>query len=149
MADDTAPPRIRWQPEPGLFAGFSGYAGTLEPALFRIYEPDAPDGEHALCSMLPGMTGKASYGTEAEVKARAEQWLTEFADSLGAVFPGITLWGVRFDEQGGRHGDVQRYSDEADARQAKLQVESLNPDRQGTVMTRQAWSGPWKEADGG
>lgn len=146
MADDTAPPRIRWQPEPGLFAGFSGYAGTLEPALFRIYEPDAPDGEHALCSMLPGMTGKASYGTEDEVKARAEQWLSEFAASLGAVFPGITLWGVRYD---GPDDIVQRYSDEADARQAEREVKRLDPRIRCAVMTRQAWSGPWKEADGG
>jgi hypothetical protein len=147
MADnDATPPRIRWQPEPGLFADFSGYVGTVEPALFRIYEPDAPDGEHALCSMLPGMGNQAFYGTETEVKARAEEWLAEFAASLGAVFPGITLWGVRFDGPG---GVIQRYSDEADARQAKREVESLRPADKPAVMTRQTWAGEWKEADGG
>lgn len=153
MADnDASPSRIRWQAEPGLFAGFSGYAGTLAQPLFRVYSPESPDGDHAMVGNLPALPDTPAYGTEAEVKAEAERWLAGLAASLGAVFPDITDWGVRFaGPDGAPCGDVQRYYDEADARGAKREVEALcGPDRIATVMSRQTWAGPWKEAvDGG
>lgn len=87
MAADGKPDRIRWQPELGLFSGFSGYAGTIGAALFRIYADQLAGGGHALLGNLLGMPSGPAYGTEGEVKAEAERWLEEFAASLGAVFP--------------------------------------------------------------
>jgi hypothetical protein len=86
MPDET-PARIRWQPEPGVYSGFSGYVGTIEQALFRIYDPEAPDADHLLTSMLPATGNSTCYGTEAEVKAQAEEWLAGHVASLGAAFP--------------------------------------------------------------
>jgi hypothetical protein len=144
MADDGKPARIRWQTEPGVYSGFSGYVGTIEQALFRIYDPEAPDGEHALCSMLPGMGNKTSYGTEAEVKARAEEWLGEFASSLGAFFPADAEWGLRYGSEDAPAPVLMRYT-EAEARSLVRETDS-SPEVRRTIVTRQC--GPWTVAAG-
>jgi hypothetical protein len=86
MPDET-PSRIRWKHAPGIYAGPIGYVGSLDTPLFRVYDPQAPDGDHTLTTMLQGMGNRLCYGTEAEVKAQAEEWLSEFVSSLGAAFP--------------------------------------------------------------
>ena len=148
MADDTSPARIRWEKhEPGTAVmAYAGHVGTAGLGVFAIFEPDAPGDDHVLTAALPGMGNKRSYGTPGELKAQAEWWLEEFASSLGAVFPDVTLWGVRFDGPG---GVIQRYSEEADARQAKRECDRLAPGTPRTVMTRRAWAGPWEVADRG
>ena len=148
MPDET-PARIRWHEGPATSAvAFAGTVGTVAPSLFGVFKPWESMGEtdHTLTTGLPGMGSKRFFGTEEEVKAEAERWLTEFACSLGAVFPDVTLWGVRYDGPG---GVIQRYSEEADARQAKREVESLRPGDKPAVMTRQTWAGEWKEANHG
>jgi hypothetical protein len=83
---DPKPTRIRWHEETDP-PGFTGHVGTVGEFLFRVYAPTESGGEHMLLAYMPGYSARASYGTEAEVKAEAERWLTEFASSLGAIFP--------------------------------------------------------------
>lgn len=80
-------PRIRWEDFPAGQA--AGYVGTLNPAVFRIWEPENDDGEWMLtAAALPGAAGEQRYGSSPdELKAEAERWLEEFVSSLGAVFP--------------------------------------------------------------
>jgi hypothetical protein len=54
----------------------------------------------------------------------------------------VTLWGVQF----GPDDTVQRYHYEDAARQAHRDVEALDASRRGTVVSRQAWAGPWTPA---
>jgi hypothetical protein len=69
---------------------FTGTVGTVDPPLFGVFKPWASTGEteHTLTTGLPGMGAKRAYGTEAEVKRQAEDWLGGHVASLGAVFPG-------------------------------------------------------------
>jgi len=77
--------RIRW--EQAQDDSVLGYAGTIDPAAFKIlWLPGA--GDWWLTSNLPGQEGKRHYGdTSDEVKPAAEEWLAEFTASLGAIFP--------------------------------------------------------------
>jgi hypothetical protein len=138
--------RIRWERElnPGSFRACPGYAGAIDLPVFDIYKPAPGGADYVLTTALAGMASKRAHGTPDELKAEAEKWLAGFAASLGAVFPDGADWGVRFAHQ--QDGDVQRYRDEADARQAKAEVEALVGARRGTVMTRGTWTGPWVPA---
>lgn len=85
----TTPARIRWSAgaEKWVTAWF-GSVGTVDPHLFSIIRPMAPDDEWALTCGLPGFAGKASYGDGPDtLKTEAERWLAQFAASLGASFP--------------------------------------------------------------
>lgn len=84
MSGATA--RIRWHDEPSGQA--TGHVGTLDPAVFRIWEPEEDGGEWMLtAAALPGEAGKRRYADSPEkLKAVAERWLAEFVSSLGASF---------------------------------------------------------------
>ena len=82
----TGTKRIRW--EDALDGSSFGYAGTIGPALFKIYAPEDPAGEWPLVSGLPGQEDWRWPGAGPGVlKGKAEEWLSGFAASLGAVFP--------------------------------------------------------------
>ena len=82
----TGTKRIRW--EDALDGSSFGYAGTIGPALFKIYAPEDPAGEWLLVSGLPGQEDWRQPGAGPEVlKGKAEEWLSGFAASIGAVFP--------------------------------------------------------------
>lgn len=82
--------RIRWHDEPsGGMAACTGSVGTLNPAMFHIWRPDAHCAEWQLTTRLHDMEQKHCYGGDPEeLKAEAERWLEEFTASIGAVFPG-------------------------------------------------------------
>jgi hypothetical protein len=154
MADDASPARIRWQDadESAPPCCLTGYAGAVGEDLFRIFPPDDEEPEHVLTADLPGMRGRRSYGTPDEVKAEAERWLTEFASSLGAVFPPAALeWAVRVDTE--RDGDGHEYPrrDEDDARAKARQYRENHPHWQTDVASRVPAipAGPWEVVDGG
>jgi hypothetical protein len=144
MADDDRPPRIRWDTEPGpLGAAFTGSVGTLNWVTFSIF---ITQGLHDLATSLPGLKGRHFLGTESEVKAEAERWLTEFAASLGAVFPPPPEWGVRF-TIGGPFENAAK--DEGDARDVLANMRELHPEWDAALLTRapEIPAGPWKVAD--
>lgn len=58
----------------------------------------------------------------------------------------VTEWGVRYSDPDGAPGHLQRYYDEDTAREARREVEALDPSRRGTVVSRQVWAGPWTRA---
>lgn len=89
MPDDGKPARIRWEKhETGsAVMAYTGYVGAAGLGVFAIFEPEVANDDHVLTAALPGMGNKRSYGTPDELKAEAERWLTEFAGSLGALFP--------------------------------------------------------------
>lgn len=79
---------IRWASEPEITsAAYSGYAGTFDVNLFRIYAPDESDDRWILASLLPGSEHRSGYGLSAEeLYPVAERLLSEFVSSLGASF---------------------------------------------------------------
>ena len=54
----------------------------------------------------------------------------------------VTEWGVRY---GGPDGEVQRYYNADDARQARRDVLALKPSEYSVVVTRQVCATPWTE----
>ena len=80
----TETPRIRWEEtEAGILAG---YVGTVGPALFFTWQPPQRDPLWVLTTDLPGMAAERRYkDNPEELKAEAEQWLSEFVASLGAL----------------------------------------------------------------
>lgn len=80
--------RIRWHDEPSSgMAACTGSVGTLNPAMFHIWRPDAHCAEWQLTTRLHDMEQKHCYGGDPEeLKDQAEHWLAEFTSSLGAVF---------------------------------------------------------------
>lgn len=94
--------------------------------------------------------GADRYRLAGKGRAGAAAIMRAFAAALGSE--PATEWGVAFRNRDGfpivRGDDVQQYMDEADARQARAEVEMLDPSRKGTVMTRQTWTGPWAPAKG-
>ena len=101
----TATPRIRWTDEED--GGFTGYVGTVEADLFRIWPPDNRDPEWILTHDFPGHPGRRIYNDDPDkLKGFAEEWLAEFASSLGAIFPDDTgnRWQALKDDLTGRIG---------------------------------------------
>ena len=81
---ETGTARIRWDDEPGETLG---YVGTFDSPAFRIWPPDA-EGDRVLLVYLVGAAQHMYHGDTADgLKAKAEQLLTEFVSSLGAIFP--------------------------------------------------------------
>lgn len=79
----TGTARIRW--EQARYGGWSGHAGTLD-RMFMIWG-DARC--WTLSSAFPVLCERYRRDEDPEVlKLAAEEWLEEFAVSLGAVFPG-------------------------------------------------------------
>jgi hypothetical protein len=77
--------RIRW--EPTKYGGWTGHVGTIEQFVFQVWKP-AKDKPWQLESNLPGHFGYISTSADPDkLKGRAEEWLSEFVSSLGAVFP--------------------------------------------------------------
>src|SRR5690348_3499951 len=85
--------RIRWSAaSPGSLATLAGRVGTLDAALFNIFEPHAREDCWILTSALPGFLGYRRFEarpdtTSETLKAEAERWLEEFVSSLGVAFP--------------------------------------------------------------
>jgi hypothetical protein len=84
---------IRWYDgEEASMTACLGYVGTLNDLAFTILKP-VPDAglewsEYVLTSRLPGQASNRHYASDVDpLKRTAEHWLTEFAASLGAVFP--------------------------------------------------------------
>jgi hypothetical protein len=78
--------RIRWTKEDG--GDTAGRVGTLAAPLFFIQPPESPGKAYILVSTLPNhAVDFYPSGFVADVKAKAEEWLTEFTASLGAIFP--------------------------------------------------------------
>jgi hypothetical protein len=79
--------RIRWEPgaEAGTTACFGLVAGC-GPHLFQIIKPAFKGDQHVLRSELPGQRYSQRDGDPDTLKAAAEEWLTAFVSSLGAVF---------------------------------------------------------------
>ncbi len=77
--------RIRWKE--ALDGEATGYVGTLDRPVFRLWPPDE-DGDRMLFVYLAGRAGDLYHGTTADgQKAVAERLLTEFVSSFGASFP--------------------------------------------------------------
>jgi|HubBroStandDraft_6_1064221.scaffolds.fasta_scaffold66720_6 hypothetical protein len=76
--------RIRWDDDcAGDIPHYTGRTGAVDADLFKIWPPDGRDPEWLLTSELPGQD-YAVYGDGLEeLKGRAEELLTEFADALG------------------------------------------------------------------
>ena len=92
-------PRIRWAEEGGGDA--IGFAGTASRGLFTIWAPRRDEEEWAVTTGLPGKPNECRYGADrGEVEAEAEEWLEEFASSLGAIFPEPGQAVVTIEEEG-------------------------------------------------
>jgi hypothetical protein len=77
--------RIRWSDD-----GTEGYVGTAGQRIFTLYPPQ-DGGEWMMAAALPGFNGRIRYrDTLEELHPDAEQWLSEFISSLGAIFPDAT-----------------------------------------------------------
>jgi hypothetical protein len=77
--------RIRW--EPTKYGGWTGHVGTIKQFVFQVWKP-AEDKPWQLESNLPGHFGHISTSADPDkLKRRAEDWLSGFVSSLGAVFP--------------------------------------------------------------
>ena len=79
--------RIRWSDEPGETLG---YVGTFDRPAFRIWPPDE-EGDRILLVYLAG-DGQHMYHDDTThaleaLKTKAEELLSEFVSSLGAIFP--------------------------------------------------------------
>ncbi len=89
----TAPARIRWEPTP--YGTVAGYAGSLGPQVFHLWQSpcdhgDVALGEWELSAQFPASRDERwrAHGPDpGKLKAEAEEWLEEFVGSLGAVFP--------------------------------------------------------------
>jgi len=109
--------RIRWEDDGA--GGFEGYAGTLKPHAFTLWQSPCDGGDYVigdwvLVSTLPipasssiGYTYSTSGKDSDALKAEAERWLEEFARSLGAVFPEAVLALADHWKQFAARGDAQ------------------------------------------
>jgi hypothetical protein len=79
--------RITWKP--GRYGSITGHVGTAEEYLFCIDSPHLNAGEWVLDTMLP-VRLRVTSSSQDVLKGAAEACLTEFAVSLGAVFPEST-----------------------------------------------------------
>jgi hypothetical protein len=77
--------RIRWKDEPGETLG---YVGTFDSPAFRIWPPDA-EGDRVLLVYLAGAAQHMHHDDSDDslnaLKAMAEELLSEFVSSLGAI----------------------------------------------------------------
>jgi hypothetical protein len=99
--------RIRW--EPTGHGGFTGHVGTLaeESWLFQIWNAASVGGEWQLDSTLPGNFCRATGADPAGLKVEAERLLSEFASSLGVIFPDAVMELADQWKQFAARGDAQ------------------------------------------
>lgn len=86
----TGTARIRW--EETSLGEFAGRVGTIRWLAYQMRPPAYDGGAWQLTSYIPGSIGKCThYDDREEAQAKAEEWLTEFTASIGAVFPEALL----------------------------------------------------------
>lgn len=102
MTETTA--RIRW--EETSLGEFAGRVGTIRWLAYQMRPPAYDGGAWQLTSYIPGSIGKCThYDDREEAQAKAEEWLTEFIASIGAVFPEGGDWPGRGWAYAGRERD--------------------------------------------
>ena len=82
--------RIRWKQ--GRYSNFGGhnwlgYVGTHKLWAFQVWTGVGHEDGWQLIAQLPGLDERPESADPDELKARAEDLLTEFVHSLGAIFP--------------------------------------------------------------
>ena len=93
--DAAAPARIRWEPTP--YGTVAGYAGSLGPQVFHLWQSpcdhgDVALGEWELSAQFPASRDERwrAHGPDpGKLKAEAEEWLKRFVGSLGASFEAV------------------------------------------------------------